>query len=127
MGAGIWPRGLHFKGINRKEKKKNKRKATTTKQSSKPTKKYFNSTIIQQRNTKASETKQHKIETKQKKKKNARITKQTKQIKERNSLTLQNLKYFLHSNLFSLLKPPLCLFVLISHTHQNQAIIKTHK
>jgi len=86
------------------ENNKNKRKATTTKQSSKPTKKYFNSTIIQQRNTKASETKQHKIETKQKKKKNARITKQTKQIKERNSLThsFQNLKYFLHSNLFSL-------------------------
>merc|ERR1712168_765892 len=51
---------------------KNKRKATTTKQSSKPTKKIFNSNIIQQRNTKASETKQHKIETKQKKKKNAR-------------------------------------------------------
>merc|ERR1712042_347197 len=73
------------------------------------------------RNKRASETKQHKIETKQKKKKNARITKQTKQIKERNSLTLQNLKYFLHSNLFSLLKPPLCLFILISHTHQNQA------
>merc|ERR1712142_799135 len=31
------------------------------------------------------------------------------------SHSFQNLKYFLHSNLFSLLKPPLCLFVLISH------------
>merc|ERR1712142_832241 len=51
-----------------------------------------------QRNTKASETKQHKIETKvetKQEKKNARITKQTKQIKERNSLTL-----FKTSNIF---------------------------
>merc|ERR1712142_432356 len=87
------------------EKNKNKRKATTTRQTIKTHEKYLNSIIIQQRNTKASETKQHKIETKQnKKRKNARIKKQTKQIKERNSLThsFQNLKYFLHSNLFSL-------------------------
>merc|ERR1712121_430475 len=47
---------------------KNKRKATITKQSSKPTKKYFNSNIIQQRNTKASEIKQHKNETKEEEK-----------------------------------------------------------
>merc|ERR1712002_1237109 len=38
------------------ENNKNKRKATTTTH-----KKYLNSIIIQQRNTKASETKQHKI------------------------------------------------------------------
>merc|ERR1712002_708075 len=44
------------------ENTKNKRKTTTTH------KKYLNSIIIQQRNTKASETKQHKIQTKRNKK-----------------------------------------------------------
>merc|ERR1711872_1188818 len=42
------------------EKNKNKRKATTTRQTIKTHEKYLNSIIIQQRNTKASETKQHK-------------------------------------------------------------------
>merc|ERR1711915_483126 len=99
-GAGLWPSVLHFKGINRKEKRtrtknlergfnpsvgkakqeqdqqqqqeKNKRKATTTRQTIKTHEKYLNSIIIQQRNTKASETKQPKIETKQNKKRKTR-------------------------------------------------------
>merc|ERR1712142_695143 len=100
------------------EKNKNKRKATTTRQTIKTHEKYLNSIIIQQRNTKASETKQHKIETKQNKK---RKTRGLQNKRTQLSHSFQNLKYFLHSNFFSLLKPPLCLFVLISHTHQNQA------
>merc|ERR1711915_76992 len=73
MGAGFWPSVLHFKGINRKEENnKNKRKATTTRQTIKTHEKYLNSIIIQQRNTKASETKQPKIETKQNKKRKTR-------------------------------------------------------
>merc|ERR1712179_711203 len=101
--AGFWPSVLHFKGINTKEKRtktlngdlihrwgkrdknkinnSNKKITTTTRQTIKTHEKYLNSIIIQQRNTKASETKQHKIE--------------TKQIKERNSLTL-----FKTSNIF---------------------------
>lgn len=54
------------------ENNKNKRKATTTRQTIKTHEKYLNSIIIQQRNTKASETKQHKIETKQNKKRKTR-------------------------------------------------------
>merc|ERR1711872_250415 len=54
------------------EKNKNKRKATTTRQTIKTHEKYLNSIIIQQRNTKASETKQPKIETKQNKKRKTR-------------------------------------------------------
>merc|ERR1711862_265049 len=42
------------------ENNKNKRKATTTRQTIKTHEKYLNSIIIQQRNTKASETKQPK-------------------------------------------------------------------
>merc|ERR1711982_112355 len=102
MGAGFWPSVLHFKGINRKEKRtrtknlerglnpsvgkarqeqdqqqqqektKEKQKATTTRQTIKTHEKYLNSIIIQQRNTKASETKQPKIETKQNKKRKTR-------------------------------------------------------
>merc|ERR1712025_1212880 len=104
------------------ESNKNKRKATTTRQTIKTHEKYLNSIIIQQRNTKASKTKQHKIETKQNKKEKRADYKTNETNKGTQvSHSFQNLKYFLHSNLFSLLKPLLCLFVLISHTHQNQA------
>merc|ERR1711915_753687 len=54
------------------QQEKNKRKATTTRQTIKTHEKYLNSIIIQQRNTKASETKQPKIETKQNKKRKTR-------------------------------------------------------
>ena len=54
------------------ENNKNKRKATTTRQTIKTHEKYLNSIIIQQRNTKASETKQPKIETKQNQKRKTR-------------------------------------------------------
>merc|ERR1712142_245181 len=54
------------------QQEKNKKKATTTRQTIKTHEKYLNSIIIQQRNTKASETKQPKIETKQNKKRKTR-------------------------------------------------------
>merc|ERR1711915_669964 len=107
------------------ENNKNKRKATTTRQTIKTHEKYLNSIIIQHATTKHKKLlKQNNIKSKRNKtRKEKRADYKTNETNKGTQLShsFQNLKYFLHSNLFSLLKPPLCLFVLISHTHQNQA------
>merc|ERR1711862_321780 len=127
-GAGFWPSVLHFKGINRKEKRtrtkkknlerglnpsvgkarqeqdqqqqqennKNKRKATTTRH-----KKLLKRNNIKSKRNKTRKEKRADYKTNE--------TNKGTQL----SHSFQNLKYFLHLNLFSLLKPPLCLFILI--------------
>merc|ERR1712042_395617 len=110
--------------INNSNKKKQKQKKSNNNQtnhqnSRKIFKFYHHSTTKHKRLLKQNNIKSKRNKTRKEKRADYKTNETNKGTQLSHSF--QNLKYFLHSNLFSSLKPPLCLFILISHTHQNQA------